>query len=118
MAKAKVTFLPLNKTVEIDTNTPVTGHDGEPGSILAIALLNGVKIEHVCGGNAACTTCHVIVKQGMDNLTEMEDREADLLDKAPGVTLKSRLSCQSVVKGGEIIVEIPPHTINQVSGSH
>lgn len=118
MAKAKITFLPSNKTVEVDTNTPVTGHDGEPGSILAIALQNGINLEHSCGGNCACTTCHIIVKKGMENLTEMEDREADLVDKAAGVTLSSRLACQSVVKGGEIIVEIPKYTINQISGSH
>ena len=103
----------MNKTVEVSPDTPVSGHEGEAGSILAIALSQGIEIEHACGGNCACTTCHVIVRKGMNHLSEMQDREADLLDKAPGVTLNSRLSCQAVVQGGEIVVEIPPYTINQ-----
>src|SRR3989337_23845 len=88
--KVKVTFQPLNVTVE--------GEKGE--SVLEIPL------EHNCGGNCACTTCHVIVKGGMENLSEMEDEEDDMLDKAKGLTLTSRLGCQAHVYG-DIVVEIP-----------
>ncbi|HSW49946.1 MAG TPA: 2Fe-2S iron-sulfur cluster-binding protein [Bryobacteraceae bacterium] len=102
----KVTFLPANLTVEFDPATlPYLGH-GEPGSLLDVALNFGVDLEHACGGNCACTTCHVIVKEGGANLTPMEDREADMLDMAADLTLHSRLACQTVVTG-DVAVEIP-----------
>ncbi len=114
MPKVKVTFLPMKKTVEVDTEKAPFQHDGLPGSILDIALANGINLEHACGGNCACTTCHVIVQKGMENLTELHEREADLVDKAAGVTIKSRLGCQAVVLKGEVTVEIPPYTVNQM----
>jgi 2Fe-2S ferredoxin len=79
---------------------------GKPESLLDICLNFGMQMEHACGGNCACTTCHVIVKSGDDNLSEMEDDEADRLEMAPGLTLHSRLGCQCVVKG-DVVVEIP-----------
>ncbi|MBI5755490.1 MAG: 2Fe-2S iron-sulfur cluster binding domain-containing protein [Nitrospirae bacterium] len=94
--KVRLTFLPLNVTVE--------GEEGK--SILELALEHDIPLDHNCGGNCACTTCHVIVKQGMENLTEAEDNEDDMLDKAEGVTLSSRLGCQSHVYG-DVVVEIP-----------
>lgn len=94
--KVKVTFLPMNVTVE--------GQEGE--SILDIALKFDIPLDHNCGGNCACTTCHVIVKKGMDHLSEMEEDEEDMLDRAIGVTLASRLGCQAHVYG-DVVVEIP-----------
>jgi 2Fe-2S ferredoxin len=74
----------------------------------------GVELEHACGGVCACTTCHVIVKEGDENLSEMDDEEQDRLDMAPGLTLHSRLGCQAVVKG-DVVVEIPSWNRNYVS---
>jgi 2Fe-2S ferredoxin len=102
----KVTFLPANVTVEFEAGKlPCHGH-GKPESLLDVALHFGIDLEHACGGNCACTTCHVVVKQGEANLSPMEDDEADRLDLAADLTLHSRLGCQSVVKG-DVVVEIP-----------
>ncbi len=79
---------------------------GKRGSLLDIALNHGVEMEHACGGNCACTTCHVVVKEGEDNLSPMEDDEADRLDLAADLTIHSRLACQAVVTG-DVTVEIP-----------
>lgn len=106
MGKVRVTFLPLNKTIEVDEKDYPFGDHGLPGSILDIALANGIDLEHNCGGNCACTTCHVIVKEGMESLSPMEDDEEDRLDTAEGLTLRSRLGCQAVVRG-DVVVEIP-----------
>ncbi len=102
----KVTFLPAKLTVEFDPEKLPYSGDGKPGSLLDVALNFGVDLEHACGGNCGCTTCHVIVKEGEANLSPMEDREADMLDLAAALTLHSRLSCQAVVKG-DVVVEIP-----------
>ena len=104
--KHKVTFLPENVTVEVDPADYPYGNHGEPGSLLDIAREHGVELEHNCGGNCACTTCHVIVRQGEENLSEMEEEEEDKLDQAPGLTPYSRLGCQCVVRG-DVTVEIP-----------
>ncbi|HUK57234.1 MAG TPA: 2Fe-2S iron-sulfur cluster-binding protein [Nitrospiria bacterium] len=103
--KYKVTFLPVNKTVEVDESQFPLQHDGKPGSLLDIALAHGITMGHNCGGNCACTTCHIVVKQGMENLSAMEQDEEDRLDMAEGLTLSSRLGCQAVVQG-DVIVEI------------
>ena len=87
---------------------------GLPGSILDVCLNFGIHLEHACGGNCACTTCHVIVNKGMENLSEMTDEEADRLDMAAGLTLKSRLGCQCVIEG-DVEVEIPSWNRNYVS---
>jgi 2Fe-2S ferredoxin len=106
MAVHKVTFLPLNKTVEIDdAKYPLADH-GKPGSLLDIALAHDIHLEHNCGGSCACTTCHVIVREGADNLSEMEGDEEDRLDMAEGLTIRSRLGCQAIVRG-DVVVEIP-----------
>jgi 2Fe-2S ferredoxin len=106
MATHKVTFLPLNVTVEVDdTRYPLADH-GTPGSILDIALAHDIPLEHNCGGSCACTTCHVIVREGEDRLSPMEADEEDRLDTAEGLTLHSRLGCQAVVRG-DVVVEIP-----------
>ena len=110
----KVTFLPANVTVEFDPATMPYHEHGKKASFLDIAIENGITLEHACGGNCACTTCHVIVKSGEQNISEMEDDEADRLDMAPGLTLRSRLGCMAVVKG-DVTVEIPTWNINYIS---
>lgn len=102
----RVTFLPLGRTVEFERSGLVHQGHGIPGSLLDVALNYGVPLEHTCGGNCACTTCHVIVREGEDNLSPLYDEEADRLDAAAGVTLHSRLACQAVVNG-DVVVEIP-----------
>ncbi len=102
----KVTFLPVNRTVEFELHKLPYKDHGLPGSLLDVALNFGIPLEHACGGNCACTTCHVIVRKGEENLSEKDDYEADRLDLAPGVTLHSRLACQAVVRG-DVVVEIP-----------
>ena len=106
MAVHRVTFLPLNVTVEVDdTAYPLADH-GLPGSLLDIALAHDVPLAHNCGGSCACTTCHVIVRDGEENLSEMQADEEDRLDMAEGLTIHSRLGCQAVVRG-DVTVEIP-----------
>ena len=106
MAVHKVTFLPLNKTVEVnDAEYPLADH-GRPGSLLDIALANDIHLEHNCGGSCAWTTCHVIVREGEQNLSPMEQDAEDRLDTAEGLTLHSRLGCQAIVEG-DVVVEIP-----------
>jgi len=106
------------RVIDVDLAKAPFQHDGEPGSILDVLLAHGVPLEHACGGSCACTTCHVIVRQGGDRLSEASEEEEDLLDKAPGLTPTSRLGCQAVIKDDdvEIIVRVPRHTINQISG--
>lgn len=88
----------------------------EPGvSICDAALANGIEIEHACEMSCACTTCHVIVREGGDSLEPADDLEDDMLDKAWGLEPDSRLSCQALVADQELVVEIPRYTINQVS---
>ena len=104
----RVTFiLPDGKTETVEYEPGVTPYHehGLEGSFLDIALNFGIPLEHACGGNCACTTCHVIVKQGEENLSEMQDDEEDRLYLADGLTLHSRLGCQAVVKG-DVTVEI------------
>jgi 2Fe-2S ferredoxin len=106
MAVHKVTFLPLNRTVEVDdAKYPLADH-GRPGSLLDIALAHEIHLEHNCGGSCACTTCHIIVKEGATNLSPMEGDEEDRLDMAEGLTIHSRLGCQAIVRG-DVVVEIP-----------
>lgn len=102
----KVTFLPEQVTVEFEPGKLPYGHHGKPESVLDVAISEDIDLEHACGGNCACTTCHVIVKEGMENLSEADDDELDRLDMAAGLTPQSRLGCQAVVKG-DVTVEIP-----------
>jgi len=116
----RVTFLPDRKTFEFEHGKLRYQDHGKPGSILDIALNFGLHLEHACGGNCACTTCHVVVKKGNELLSEMDDEEADRLDMAADLQLNSRLGCQAVIqKPGELVVEIPAWNRNYVSeGSH
>lgn len=110
----KVTFLPEGRTVEFEKGKLDSSDHGKPESLLDIALAFGIHLEHACGGSCACTTCHVVVKEGDENLSPADDDELDRLDMAPGLTLHSRLGCQAVVNG-DVVVEIPDWNINYVS---
>jgi 2Fe-2S ferredoxin len=88
----------------------------EPGiTVCDAALANGIEIEHACEKSCACTTCHVIVREGYDSLNEAEEIEEDMLDKAWGLEAESRLSCQAVIGDQDLVIEIPKYTINMVS---
>jgi 2Fe-2S ferredoxin len=85
----------------------------EPGESICRNLLNhDIAIEHACELSCACTTCHVIVREGFAGLDPSDENEDDLLDKAWGLTPLSRLSCQAIVKQGDLVIEIPRYTIN------
>jgi len=93
--------------------------EAEPGiSICDAALRNGIEIEHACEKSCACTTCHVVVREGFDSLAEADETEEDLLDKAWGLEPESRLSCQALVGVEDLVIEIPKYTINMVSEHH
>ena len=89
--------------------------EGTPGrSLLDNLLDHGIDVEHACEKSCACTTCHVIVREGFGTLTPSTEDEDDLLDRAWGLTPVSRLSCQAIVDDAKLVVEIPRYTINQV----
>lgn len=93
--------------------------DAEPGTSICEALLeNDIEIEHACEMSCACTTCHVIVREGFESLAPADEVEEDLLDKAWGLTPTSRLSCQAIVGDTPLTIEIPKYTINQVKEGH
>ena len=110
----KLTFLPhpelcpdgLELEVEVGT------------SLCEAALANDIEIEHACEMSCACTTCHVHVRKGGGSLEEPDEDEEDMLDKAWGLDLDSRLSCQAVMGDQDLVIEIPKYTINQVSENH
>lgn len=97
--KLDLTFTDLDRTIEACV--------GE--SVLQAALRHKIDVEHACGGFCACSTCHVIIEEGMDNTSEAEDDEEDRLDTAEGLTLKSRLCCQTELTGGPVRLKIGPH---------
>lgn len=84
-------------------------------SIIDAVMRNGIEIEHACEKSCACTTCHVIVREGFESLPPADELEDDLLDKAWGLEPDSRLSCQAIVQDQDLTVEIPRYTINMVS---
>ena len=89
------------------------------GTTICEALLeNGIAIEHACDMSCACTTCHVIVREGLASLNEAEETEEDLLDRAWGLEPNSRLSCQAIVSNKDLVVEIPKYSINHAKENH
>jgi ferredoxin, 2Fe-2S len=115
----RITFMPENRTVEYERGKlPYMDH-GKPESILDIAMNNGVALDHACGGVCACTTCHVHVLQGAENLSEADDDELDRIETAADLQLNSRLGCQAVItKPGNVVVEIPEWNRNYVKEGH
>jgi 2Fe-2S ferredoxin len=87
-------------------------------TICDVLLANEIDIEHACEKSCACTTCHVIVREGFQSLEAADELEEDMLDKAWGLEPQSRLSCQAVVKDIPLVVEIPRYTVNMVSEGH
>lgn len=110
----KITFLP-HETICPEGAT-IEAVSGE--SILNNALKYGIRIEHACEKSCACTTCHVVVREGFESLEEASDNEEDYLDKAWGLEPESRLSCQAKVAEEDLLIEIPKYTINMVSEDH
>lgn len=87
-------------------------------SVCDVLLENDIEIEHACEKSCACTTCHVVVREGYDSLNEPKEKEEDLLDMAWGLEATSRLSCQAVVGEENLVVEIPKYTINHARENH
>ena len=110
----KIVFLPHH---EICPEGAVVEAD-KGQSICEAALKNGLDIEHACEMSCACTTCHVIVREGFASLSEADELEEDYLDKAWGLEPESRLSCQAQVGDSNLVVEIPRYTINHASERH
>ncbi len=106
----KVTFLPheelckLGKTIELSVGD----------SLCEQALEHDIELEHACGMVSACTTCHVIIREGYDSIEPPEEQEEDMLDKAWGLEPESRLSCQVKMANEDLVVEIPKYSVNQV----
>lgn len=93
--------------------------EAEQGESVCEALLrNDIEMEHACEMSCACTTCHVIVREGFDSLEEADELEEDYLDKAWGLEPESRLSCQAQVGDTNLVIEIPRYTINHASERH
>lgn len=89
------------------------------GTTICEALLeNGINIEHACDMSCACTTCHVVVREGYNSLNVLEETEEDLLDRAWGLEPNSRLSCQAILAQSDVVVEIPRYTINHAKENH
>ena len=89
------------------------------GTSICEALLdNKINIEHACDMSCACTTCHVIVREGYGSLNEADESEEDLLDRAWGLQPQSRLSCQAIVAQQDLVVELPKYTINHARENH
>ena len=107
----QIIFLPHDEicpdgaVVEVESGT----------TVLDAALANDIDIEHACEKSCACTTCHLIVREGFDSMEESDEIEDDLLDKAWGLEPESRLGCQAIVAEEDLVVEIPKYTINMVS---
>ena len=93
--------------------------DAEPGLSICDNLLNNqVDIEHACEMSCACTTCHVVIREGFASLEPSDELEDDLLDKDWGLEATSRLSCQALVTDTDLVVEIPRYTINHAKENH
>ena len=97
----KITFLPAGRSAEAPPGT----------SILDAAELAGVDLPSNCGGVCACTTCHVWVEEGLDGLSEVEEREDDKLQEAAGLSAHSRLGCQAKIGDADVVVRIPGNRI-------
>ncbi len=110
----KIIFLPHEELCP--DGAVVDAEEGE--SVLDAALRNDIGIEHACEKVCACTTCHVIIREGFDSLEESDELEDDMLDKAWGLEPESRLGCQAKVADEDLVVEIPKYTVNMVSENH
>src|ERR1700761_9231089 len=113
----RVTFLPEGRTVEFKYGTMPYDPHGKPMSFLDVAENFNIFLDHACGGACACTTCHLLVKEGAAKITEAEDDELDRMETAADLQLDSRLGCQAVItRPGTYGVEIPSWNRNYGSG--
>jgi 2Fe-2S ferredoxin len=97
-----VELCPQGKVMQADTGTV----------LIEVLLENGIEIEHACEKSCACTTCHIVIREGFYSLIPADDLEEDMLDKAWGLEPTSRLSCQAMVSDKDMVIEIPKYTIN------
>ncbi len=110
----KLTFLPHEElcpagaVIEVESGT----------TICNAALDNSIELEHACDQQCACTTCHIIIREGFDSLKEAAELEEDLLDMAWGLEAESRLGCQAEVASEDLVIEIPRYTINLAKELH
>ena len=98
-------------TFQFSDGQPAQTHVAAAGeSVLDVALNNGIQLQHNCGGVCGCSTCHIYVDKGMDDLPEISDKEEDFIDRAIGPRINSRLACQCVLPNEqlEVVVTIPP----------
>jgi 2Fe-2S ferredoxin len=109
-----IRILPHSEYCPEGTTLPAKAGD----SICEVLLEHGIPIEHACEMSCACTTCHVIVREGFNSLNEMDESEEDLLDRAWGLEPQSRLSCQAIVAQKDLVVEIPKYSINHAKETH
>lgn len=121
-SKYKLTIIDEDRkehVLEIDpAKIPYEDH-GLPGSILDICMAHGIELDHACGGVCACSTCHVIVRKGLETCNESTEDEEDQLDEAYGLTAQSRLGCQCVPNGKcDVVVEIPSWNRNLAREAH
>ncbi len=101
-------YCPTGASVQVSAGT----------SICEALIENGIALEHACEMSCACTTCHVIVREGLASLGEMEEAEEDLLDRAWGLEPNSRLACQAIVARTDLVIEIPRYSINHARENH
>ncbi|MFN7146794.1 MAG: 2Fe-2S iron-sulfur cluster-binding protein [Myxococcota bacterium] len=108
-----------DKPIVVDPGDLPYDEPGLPGSLLSTLLAKGIDLDHACGGVVACSTCHVVVKKGLESCPEATDDEEDMLDEAPALTPQSRLACQCVPDGSEdILLKIPEWNRNMVKEGH
>src|SRR3954465_2635716 len=101
--------------IHVDPENLPTSGTGLPGSILDIALASGIDIDHACGGVCACSTCHIVIQSGVESCNETSEDEDDQLERAPGLTPRSRLACQCVSDGtSDLVVVVPGWNRNLV----
>ena len=101
-------YCPAGAQIKADSGT----------SICEALVENGIDIEHACEMSCACTTCHVVVREGFESLGELDESEEDLLDRAWGLEPNSRLSCQALLAQQDVVVEIPRYSINHAKENH
>ena len=97
-------------TFQLSDGQPAQTHVAAPGeSVLDVALNNGIQLQHNCGGVCGCSTCHVYINSGGDDLPEISDKEEDFIDRAENPRINSRLACQCVVEANmQLVVTVPP----------
>jgi 2Fe-2S ferredoxin len=110
----QVIFLPHDELCP--DGAVVEAEKGE--SVLNVALKNEIGIEHACEKVCACTTCHIIVREGFDSMPDSDELEDDMLDKAWGLEPDSRLGCQAIIQDEDIVVEIPKYSVNHAKENH